>query len=133
MGVIVIFYSTSHFRYTDQSPAPDPDTGGSIVLGLASSVWSVLTLGYGSSSDTGDTPATLADDSLQLLLLLTNHCTDTSAFRNPFREALFSFANASEKSVDTSAQFRLEYPPLYTTSPAPSTPRRPRCCSTCCS
>ena len=32
-------------RYCDQTPAPDLDTGGSLVLGLASSVWSILTLG----------------------------------------------------------------------------------------
>ena len=102
-------------RYSDQAPAPELDTGGSLVLGLASSVWSILTLGYGTGGDTGDRPRTLADISLQLLLLLTNHCTDTSAFKNPYRDALFSFANACEKTADTSAQFRLEYPSLYAT------------------
>ena len=59
---------------------------------------------------------------------------DTTAFKNPFREALFSFSNASgettasqtvvisnnnnppaEKVLDTGASFRLEYPPLYST------------------
>jgi len=100
-------------RYCDQTPAPDLDTGGSLVLGLASSVWSILTLGYGSGEGGSDNEKTLADISLSLLLLLTNHCTDTSAFKNPFREALFSFANASEKSLDTEAHFRLDYPALF--------------------
>ena len=102
-------------RYCDQTPAPDLDTGGSLVLGLASSVWSILTLGYGSGDPNTENERTLADISLSLILLLTNHCTDTSAFKNPFRDALFSFANASEKTLDTEAQFRMEYPSLFST------------------
>ena len=65
-------------RYCDQTPAPDLDTGGSLVLGLASSVWTILTLGYGSSDPNTDNEKTLADISLSLILLLTNHCTGTS-------------------------------------------------------
>jgi len=103
-------------RYIDQSsPPPLQDSQGSIVLGLASSVWSIITLGYGTAETGEETEKTLADISLSLILLLTNHCTDTSAFKNPYREALFSFSNASEKVLDTGAAFRLEYPPLYTT------------------
>ena len=55
----------------------------------------LISTGYGSGEGGSDNEKTLADMSLSLLLLLTNHCTDTSAFKNPFREALFSFANAS--------------------------------------
>ena len=98
-------------RYCDQ--APEPEVGGSIVLGLASSMWSILTLGYGSGETNTEGEKTLADISLSLVLLLTNHCTDTSAFKNPFREALFTFGNACEKSMDTDAAFRLEYPGLF--------------------
>jgi len=103
-------------RYIDQaSPPPAQDSSGSIVLGLASSMWSIITLGYGNSEGGEETEKTLADISLSLVLLLTNHCTDTTAFKNPFREALFSFGNASDKVLDTGVSFRLEYPPLYTT------------------
>jgi len=98
-------------RYCDQ--APEPELGGSIVLGLASSMWSILTLGYGSGETNTEGERTLADISLSLVLLLTNHCTDTSAFKNPFREALFTFGNACEKIMDTEAAFRLEYPGLF--------------------
>ena len=51
--------------------------------------------GYGAGDGQTENEKTLADTSLSLLLLLTNHCTDTSAFKNPFRESLFSFANSS--------------------------------------
>ena len=51
--------------------------------------------GYGAGDGQTEIEKTLADTSLSLLLLLTNHCTDTSAFKNPFRESLFSFANSS--------------------------------------
>ncbi len=53
---------------------------------------SVLTLGLvrrGTVSYSQPTPI-LADASLQLLLMLTNHC---SAHYNPYRIALFSFAS----------------------------------------
>merc|ERR1719414_2465393 len=102
-------------RFIDQTPAPVMEAGGSLVLGLASSVWNILTLGYGAGDGQTEIEKTLADTSLSLLLLLTNHCTDTSAFKNPFRESLFSFANSSEKTLDTTASFRLEYPALFTT------------------
>ena len=91
-------------RYMEQSQAPANmlgDEGGSLVLGLASGVWNILTLGYSSVNTTepvegeGGSTTPLADISLTLLLLLVNHCTDTSAFKNPYREALFTFSNAA--------------------------------------
>ena len=91
-------------RYMEQSLAPPNmmgEEGGSLVLGLASGVWNILTLGYSSVSSTdpvegeGGSNTPLADISLTLVLLLVNHCTDSSAFKNPYREALFTFSNAS--------------------------------------
>ena len=70
-------------RYIDQSsPPPLQDSQGSIVLGLASSVWSIITLGYGNSETGEETEKTLADISLSLILLLTNHCTGQSSSDN---------------------------------------------------
>jgi len=111
-------------RYMEQTKAPPNlmgDEGGSLVLGLASGMWNILTLGYGNvGSETveneGVSTTPLSDISLSLLLLLVNHCTDTSAFTNPYREALFNFSNASDKSEPgPSSMFRLEYPALYST------------------
>jgi len=109
-------------RFMEQSKAPPMnDEGGSLVLGLASGVWNILTLGYGNigtsgTEDDGQSTTPLADISLTLLLLLVNHCTDTSAFSNPYREALFTFSNASDKSeTSQTSLFRLEFPVLYAT------------------
>jgi hypothetical protein len=88
----------------EQTQAPPNMMGeeeGSQVLGLASGVWNILTLGYSSVSSTdpvdgeGGSSTPLAYISLTLVLLLVNHCTDTSAFTNPYIEALFTFSNAS--------------------------------------
>lgn len=117
--------------------------GGSIVLGLASGLWSIVTLGYGRSNETDEllmaieaatTPeerqkarealhsrAPLAGQALLLLLVLVNHCTsDKGVLRNPYRQALFSFT-AAHKDDDTVASaptkaastFRLDTGALY--------------------
>ena len=62
-----------------------PHEHGSIILGLASGLWKVLTLGYGQDEDEEDTIAYLARQSLLLLNVLTNHCTGG---KNPYREAI---------------------------------------------
>jgi len=111
-------------RYMDQQTAPASvlgQEGGSIVLGLASGVWNILTLGYSSvaSSETEEVSSKpLADLSLTLLLLLVNHCTDTEDFLNPYRDALFNFSNSSDKTAESPQvsqvpSFQIEYPPLY--------------------
>ena len=61
------------------------------MLGLASGMWSLLTLGYGGGGAEGGVDTPLADTSLALLLLLTNHATDPATSPNPYREALFRF------------------------------------------
>jgi len=145
-------------RYMEQSKAPANmvgEEGGSLVLGLASGVWNILTLGYSSVNTAevvdvdGGSNTPLADTSLTLLLLLVNHCTDTSAFTNPYREALFTFSNASgmvsvrlpSMTIYIQTSQTLDCLPssgwniLCCTPPSP--PRyiqtRPRCFSTYCS
>jgi len=86
------------------------EEGGSLVFGIASGVWNILTLGYGNSgpadvsSAAGPeehiSPTPMADCSLLLLLVLTNHCTDSA---NPYRDALFRCSNLlsqKESQVD---------------------------------
>lgn len=68
---------------------PMPQESGSIIIGLASGLWKVLTLGYGSaqSEEEADSMSLLAKQSLLLLNILTNHHTSG---KNPYREAIVS-------------------------------------------
>jgi len=90
---------------------------------LASSLWSVVTLGMGggaketkTESDTSET--LLANQSLLLILVLANHCTD-KALVNPYREALFSFTDTQgdfETTVGVGqsvVHFKLDMSRLY--------------------
>ncbi len=103
-----------HFAAQEMAPpAYLNEEGGSLVLGIASGVWSVLTLGYGSGTaaqveDTSSEEVSaqsnkpLADASLLLLLVLTNHCTDSGT--NPYRESLFKCDNSvTLKSAEKNA------------------------------
>jgi len=67
---------------------PIPQDTGSIIIGLASGLWKVLTLGYGGQEEQEleDMPL-LAKQSLLLLNVLTNHNTTS---KNPYREAITS-------------------------------------------
>jgi len=94
--------------------------GGSIIIGLASGLWNILTLGYGR----GHLPpvpseALLANQSLLLVLVLTNHCTNEKSVHNPYRQALCSFTNSLEASGSSPTQavatFKLDYSGLFTT------------------
>ena len=104
----------------ERQPAPPSNQGGSLVLGLASGVWNLLTLGYGGGGGGGgqdgeeEGGAPLADISLTLLLLLVNHCTDTSAIQNPYSEALANFSNSADRGDPAAgALFQVEVPMLY--------------------
>lgn len=75
---------------------PMPQESGSIIFGLASGLWKVLTLGYGSGGgravlglddDDSEGMPLLSKQSLLLLNILTNHYTTD---KNPYREALVS-------------------------------------------
>lgn len=83
----LLLIKTLLFNFIKQLPMPQES--GSIIFGLASGLWNVLTLGYGRGS-TADELANgpiLARQSLFLLNILTNHCTTD---KNPYREAIIS-------------------------------------------
>lgn len=96
---------------------------GSFIIGLASGIWTVLTLGYGRSNSVNtlevksETP--LADQSLLLCLILANHCTDVKSINNPYRQALLSFTNSQEKCdthpTQAVATFKVDYSALFAT------------------
>lgn len=115
---------------------PVPQEAGSIIIGLASGLWRVLTLGYGANTDeeSNEMPL-LARQSLLLLNILTNHYTNE---KNPYREAMIScqdsrfnltdpqvaldnanndaMATAStSKSILTSNSIKIEFNRLYST------------------
>ena len=68
-----------------------------ICIFFPAGLWTILTLGYGarSSKDEKDTEtALLSNQSLLLLLVLTNHYTHDKGTHNPYREALCNFSNS---------------------------------------
>uniref|UniRef100_A0A8D8Y697 Dymeclin n=2 Tax=Cacopsylla melanoneura TaxID=428564 RepID=A0A8D8Y697_9HEMI len=67
--------------FIEQPKAPQPS--GSLILGLASGFWSMLTLSSGSDSPV----SSLAQQSVLILLILSNHCVSPT-FANPYRDAL---------------------------------------------
>ncbi|XP_076439068.1 dymeclin-like [Babylonia areolata] len=96
----------------------------SVTSTLASSLWSVMTLGMGGKEkkEEGAEPGEtlLANQSLLLLLVLTNHCTlDRGGGANPFRQALFSFTDSNSDvgagPSQVTATFRLDYGKVYGT------------------
>ncbi|XP_037069422.1 dymeclin-like [Pollicipes pollicipes] len=106
-----------------RQPAPDSryTGGGSLVLGIASGLWSALTLGYGAQPATEEKTAgrlpPLTQQSLHLLLVLGNHCTSQSQLHNPFRQALFHMSNlqdpAETQLVAAPEAFSMELNGLY--------------------
>ncbi|GAB6032050.1 hypothetical protein CHUAL_010419 [Chamberlinius hualienensis] len=93
---------------------------GSFVLGLASGIWSILTLGYrGRPNSEQHDDALLANQSLLLILVLTNHCTNEKSCHNPYRQALFSFTNSQDSSSGSPTQavatFKIDYSQVFTT------------------
>ncbi|BFZ14111.1 hypothetical protein BsWGS_17150 [Bradybaena similaris] len=87
---------------------------------LASSLWSVVTLGMGNRGkktevDMSDT--LLANQSLLFILILVSHCTCDKSVPNPYRQALFSFTDSQEPghSVPTHipSTFKLDMSKLY--------------------
>lgn len=59
-------------------------------------LWNIVTLGMakGSEPKVEVCDTLLANQSLLLILVLTNHCTSVKNMPNPYREALFSFTNS---------------------------------------
>lgn len=95
-------------------------------------LWNVIRMGMGNSfknvqvSSNGitedeekkrDTETPLANQSLLLLLVLTNHCTTLT---NPYRDALFSFTNVNDQQqsimpTNSMIPFRFNLDKLYNT------------------
>ncbi|GIY48957.1 dymeclin [Caerostris darwini] len=95
--------------------------GGSIIAGLASGLWNVLTLNYAGKNSPKDLSSftVLANQSLLLLLTLVNHCTNDKEMKNPYRAALFSFKNSNSTSESNSTNditaFKFDYDMLFKT------------------
>ncbi|EYC15389.1 hypothetical protein Y032_0037g3494 [Ancylostoma ceylanicum] len=90
--------------------------GGSIVLGIASSFWSMVQAATGGDSDVEEVqeyPVTLG--SLSILLLLNLACHHPAKGCNPFKETLALFQNSQEVSSLTTDKttFKLDYNALY--------------------
>lgn len=91
---------------------------------LASSLWSVVTLGMATAPkekkpEEEFCETLLANQSLLFLLVLANHCTSDRGLKNPYRQALFSFTNAQDQSAAAPttalATFKIDFTDLYKT------------------
>lgn len=94
---------------------PPRSDGGSLILDLASGLWSALTLGYGKNATDESVKPVLARLSLILLLVLTYHCTTDS---NPYREALFNCCDLQVDSIGVASLvsgFKMNFNQLFTT------------------
>ncbi|KAM3937919.1 dymeclin isoform 2-T2 [Leptodactylus fuscus] len=118
------------YNFIRQEKSPPPGShvfqqqadGGGLLYGLASGVasglWTVLTLGgVGSKqSPVQEQSSPLANQSLLLLLVLAN-LTDSPDCPNPFRQAIMSFRNTQDSSVPPSPSphsFQINFNSLYT-------------------
>lgn len=92
------------------------DDGGSIVLGIATSFWSMVQAAAGADDDADEKqeyPVTLGN--LSILLLLNLACHHPAKGCNPFKETLALFQNSQEVSslVNEKVTFKLDYNALY--------------------
>lgn len=101
------------------------NSGGSFVFGLAESFWSMLTFAKKPTDalDADDLPKSfkenfpLANQSLLLILILTNHNADDSVDvqNNPYRFSLFNCSNSTELVKDEVGSFKIDFGGLYGT------------------
>jgi dymeclin len=101
------------------------NTGGSFVFGLAESFWSMLTFSKKPADAlvADDLPKSfkeyypLANQSLLLILILTNHNADDSVDiqNNPYRYSLFNCSNSTELVKDDVGSFKIDFNGLYQT------------------
>ncbi|KAM8961465.1 dymeclin isoform 2-T2 [Pelodytes ibericus] len=118
------------YNFIRQEKPPPPGShvfqqqadGGGLLYGLASGVasglWTVLTLGGVGSKPTPqqDQSSPLANQSLLILLVLAN-MTDAPDCPNPYRQAITSFKNTQDSSVTSSPtphMFQINFNSLYT-------------------
>jgi dymeclin len=97
--------------------------GGSFVFGLAESFWSMLTFSK-KTPENDELPKSfkenypLSNQSLLLILILTNHNADDSVdlHNNPYRYSLFHCSNATDMLKDeVIGSFKIDYNGLYQT------------------
>lgn len=118
------------YNFIRQEKSPPPGShifqqqadGGGLLYGLASGVasglWTVLTLGGVGNKPTPvqEQSSPLANQSLLLLLVLAN-LTDAPDCPNPFRQSIMSFKNTQDSSVPPSPSphsFQINFNSLYT-------------------
>ncbi|XP_053693826.1 dymeclin isoform X2 [Sabethes cyaneus] len=95
-------------------------SGGSFVFGIAESLWSILTFARKQPDILAahDLPTAfkehypLANQSLLLILILTNHCTTKE---NPYRISLFGCSDSQDSPKDAVATFKIDFSSLYNT------------------
>ncbi|XP_055539559.1 dymeclin isoform X2 [Wyeomyia smithii] len=95
-------------------------SGGSFVFGIAESLWSILTFARKQPDILAahDLPTAfkehypLANQSLLLILILTNHCTTKE---NPYRISLFGCSDSQDSPKDAEATFKIDFSSLYNT------------------
>lgn len=100
-------------------------TGGSFVFGLAEGLWSMLTFAKKpvDALDAEDLPKSfkehypLSNQSLLLILILTNHNADDSVDiqNNPYRYSLFNCSNSTDLVKDDVSSFKIDFSGLYQT------------------
>uniref|UniRef100_A0A1I8A383 Dymeclin n=1 Tax=Steinernema glaseri TaxID=37863 RepID=A0A1I8A383_9BILA len=111
---------TNYLMYSSSLPSSRKLEPESIVISLATSMWSMLqtATGYGSLNEEGDgtqmAPSTLGSISCLLLLTLTCH-PNTHDGQNYVKESLAAFQNAQEISACASDSFcfTVDYSVLY--------------------
>ncbi|XP_030048788.1 dymeclin [Microcaecilia unicolor] len=118
-----------NFIRQERSPPPgshifqqQADGGGllyGIASGVATGIWTVLTLGGVGNKPTAQQEASspLANQSLLLLLVLAN-LTDALDAPNPYRQAVMSFKNTQDSTALSSPNphsFQINFNSLYTT------------------
>lgn len=97
-----------------QLPAPRED-GGSMIVGLASGLMNVLSLGYTKPVDDVDQNAVLAKLSVWLILVLTNHFT---CEQNPYRDAIVNCLDPKTMKFSGDAEvsgFKIDFSGLFMT------------------
>ncbi|CDW58283.1 Dymeclin domain containing protein [Trichuris trichiura] len=101
--------------YINHSSVVYAQQDSDFVVGLATSIWNMLQLGYKSEENKQQEKTVGLDDlGLYFLLLLVSHSTPDGQ-ENPYRVALFSFVNSQGDSLPTQATvcFKLNFAELY--------------------
>ncbi|KAG5682839.1 hypothetical protein PVAND_012161 [Polypedilum vanderplanki] len=118
-----LLHFVSRMVQVPPSPYGHDNSGGSFVFGLAESFWSMLTFSK-KQPENEELPKTfkehypLANQSLLLILILTNHNADDSVDiqNNPYRYSLFNCVNSTEMwKQDDPGSFKIDYSGLYQT------------------